>query len=117
MRREAYDHHGSTRQGRALPKRTSAKGKSLDARLAKALRELGEPVCESIVRWQAERWRRDPGQLAWSTEQVWSPRSVAFACRNMTGQRGLDPLKLGADAPSNARDDHDYYSGTRETGT
>ena len=82
-RAEALHQHGRPRT--KLPSPTSKAGKALDARLRKALDTHGADVCLGIVGWQAQRWAEDPGQLAWSTEAVWSPKSVAFALGRIRG--------------------------------
>ena len=80
-RREALAAHGKRRT--ALPGPASKSGKALRSRAAKAIRELGLDRCREVLAWQAARWREDPGQLTWSTDSVWSPKSLDYAQRAM----------------------------------
>lgn len=82
LRSEAQRAHGL--RTTKLPAATSAKGRSLQARLRKAIEQLGAGECEKRLRWQAQRWAEDPGQLAaYSTDSVWSPGSLAAVAKFM----------------------------------
>lgn len=97
LRRAALKRHGHRET--ALPGPTSGDGRSLRARLRKAIDAHGVDVCTRALRWRAAEWDGDPGALLrWSTDSVWSPKSLAVSIRESAGQAGAraSPARRGA---------------------
>jgi hypothetical protein len=91
LRRAAQKAHGQRETW--LPSPTSDTGRSLRLRLRKAVDEHGADACRRALEWQASgagndsAWARDPGSLArWSTDSMWSPKSLAVSIPRSAGQ-------------------------------
>jgi hypothetical protein len=80
LRRAAQAPHGQRET--ALPAGGSGRGASLRARLRKALREHEPDVLRGALEFRGAEWRADPGALLqWSTDSMWSPKSLAVSIR------------------------------------
>lgn len=95
---EAYAAHGlgKTRNGRVpgkLPKRSSASGRKLMARMRAGVREHGLELCLAVLRWRSEEWAGELDQLARPPQQVWAQGAVTFAIGRLDA--GLRPRGRG----------------------
>jgi hypothetical protein len=73
-----------------LPASTSGDGRSLRLRLRKAVAEHGADACRRALERRAAEWRDDPVAVSrWSTDSVWSPKSLAVSMSkpSANGQR------------------------------
>lgn len=85
LRNAAQAAHGQRQT--ALPSPTSDTGRSLRLRLRKAVDEHGLEVCRRALEHRAREWAEDPGALArWSTDSMWSPKSLAVSISQSAGQ-------------------------------
>jgi hypothetical protein len=83
LRRAAQVRHG--KQATPLPGRSSKAGQALRDRLAAAVQAHGVEVCRKIIEHRGREWLADVGQLAWSVEQPWSPKSIEHTIKSMAG--------------------------------
>jgi hypothetical protein len=85
LRRAAQRAHGLRET--ALPSPTSGDGHSLRLRLRKAVKAHGPEVCRRALEYRGREWAEDPGALArWSTDSMWSPKSLATSIPASAGQ-------------------------------
>jgi hypothetical protein len=102
LRQTAQHHHGL--RATPLPSPTSGDGRSLRLRLRKAVAEHGAEACRRALERRAAEWREDPGALSrWSTDSMWSPKSLAvsLAASTANGKRAgpSRTLPVEPDAP------------------
>jgi hypothetical protein len=70
-----------------LPGPGCGDGRSLRLRLRKALADHGLAVCRRALEHQAGEWAKDPGACSrWSTDSMWSPKSLAVSIPRSAGQ-------------------------------
>jgi hypothetical protein len=85
LRRAAQRAHGL--RVTALPSPSSGDGHSLRLRLRKAVTAHGPEVCRRALEYRGREWAEDPGALArWSTDSMWSPKSLAASIPASAGQ-------------------------------
>jgi hypothetical protein len=86
-----------------LPSPTSGDGRSLRLRLRKAVETHGPEACRRALERRAAEWVEDPGALSrWSTDSMWSPKSLAVSLgASANGKRAGPPrgLPVEPDAP------------------
>jgi hypothetical protein len=85
LRQAAQRAHGMRET--ALPSPSSGDGHSLRLRLRKAVDAHGAEVCRRALGYRGREWAEDPGALArWSTDSMWSPKSLATSIPASAGQ-------------------------------
>jgi DNA-binding transcriptional ArsR family regulator len=85
LRKQALAAHGM--RPTALPGPSGGVGKSLRLRLRKAIEAHGPAVCRRALEHQASEWAKDPGACSrWSTDSMWSPKSLAVSIPRSAGQ-------------------------------
>jgi hypothetical protein len=86
-----------------LPSPTSGDGRSLRLRLRKAVGAHGPDACRRALEYRAAEWVEDPGALSrWSTDSMWSPKSLAVSLGASTNGKRAGPtrgLPVERDAP------------------
>lgn len=97
------------RQATPLPGKTTRDGRALRLGLRKAVEVHGVEVCKRVLAWQGARWLEEPGQLEWSTHNVWSSNSLAKTIRWSAGQaqakaRASPPRSLPIEPGAPARE-------------
>jgi hypothetical protein len=71
--------------GPAWPAKATKRWSSMQASCRAAVAKHGFEWCTAMLAWRVAEWRRDPGQWAYSTGDVWRPANLDYAKRAMAG--------------------------------